>query len=706
LSISAALRQPCSKLDNNSHLWHNPRGFQQFSTSKFTLMLGGESMARENNATITRIATLMLAALSFSASADEPSLIDLPLESLLTMQVSSASKFSQSISEAPSAVQVITADDIRRHGWRTLEEALNSLPGIYTNQDKTYEFLGARGFLIPGDYNTRFLLLLDGQRINDNVYGQAMFGQEFALDMGLIARIEYVPGPGSSLYGANAMFGVINVITQTTDELPKQKVSVAITQDGWREGRALINRKTESGMGLTASISRGVKQGKDLFYDYAGGGQSTGLDKHDYSRLFARMNKDGFTLTAWANQRVVRPSSALFGTNFNDPTIRIEDTSTHVVAKYEKSLSDDLSVDGRLAHSRMTYVADLPYNDVTVPGNYINRDGTDGRWWSGEVRALYSGIAHHKLVVGSEFQSDANNVQLNYDVNLTSPINAPVNATESKKIYGLYAQDDWAFRDGWRLNLGLRVDHTSGHSVDTSPRLGLIWDVRDSTTIKLLGGQAYRRASSYESIYANSTLYLANPAIQPETIRNIEAVIDQKLGRGQSLVVSLFNYQLKNLIQQVPVGALSQYQNQPSITARGAETTYRLTTEAGTNFTTSLALNHTRDAMGQLVLNSPHWIAKANGSKPLGAWLLGAEVNVIGKRELDWAGTGTREVLGTQWLGNLNLIAPKWIPHLETQLRITNVFDRKVADPTSSDATFPFTPRDGRLWQLGASYEF
>lgn len=670
-------------------------------------------MARQNNATITRIATLMLTALSFPASADEPSLIDLPLESLLTMQVSSASKFSQSISEAPSAVQVITAGDIRQHGWRTLEEALNSLPGIYTNQDKTYGFLGARGFLVPGDYNTRFLLLLDGQRINDNVYGQAMFGQEFALDMGLIARIEYVPGPGSSLYGANAMFGVINVITQKSDELPKQKASVAITQNGWREGHALINRKTESGLGFTASVSRGVKQGKDLFYDYAGGGQTTGLDQHQYSRGFARINKDGFTLTAWANQRVVSPSSAPFQTNFNDPAIRIEDTSAHLVAKYEKSLSDDLSVDGRLAHSRMTYVADLPYNDSTVPGNYVNRDDTDGHWWSGEARALYSGFSHHKLVVGSEFQSDAKNVQLNYDVNIPSAVNSPVNATESKKIYSLYVQDDWAFRDDWRLNLGLRADHTSGHSLDTSPRIGLIWDARENTTIKLLGGQAYRRASSYESIYANSTLYMANPAIQPETIRNLEAVIDQKLGRGQTLVVSIFNYQLKNLIQQVsvpnplnPLQDLSQYQNQPSITARGVETTYRLNADDGTHFTTSLAFNHTRDAMGQLVLNSPRWIAKANGSKPLGAWLFGAEINVIGKRELDWKGTGTREVLGTQWLGNINLIAPKWIPHLETQLRITNVLDRKVADPASGDSTFPTTPRDGRLWQLGASYEF
>ena len=100
-------------------------------------------------------------------------LTDLSLEDLMKVVVVSASKFAQTSTQAPSAVQVLTAEDIRLHGWRTLAEALGSLPGLYASNDRAFGFLGARGFMVPGDYNMRFLLLLDGQPLNDNLYGQA-----------------------------------------------------------------------------------------------------------------------------------------------------------------------------------------------------------------------------------------------------------------------------------------------------------------------------------------------------------------------------------------------------------------------------------------------------------------------------------------------------------------------------------------------------
>ncbi len=146
------------------------------------------------------------------ALAETADLTELSFESLSTLQVSTASRFLQSVREAPSAVQVIRREDIRRHGWQTLTEALSSLPGFYPLNDGAYDFPGTRGFLIPGDYNTRFLLLVDGQRINDNIYQQALMGEDFPIDLMLVERIEYVPGPGSSIYGGNAIFGVVNVI--------------------------------------------------------------------------------------------------------------------------------------------------------------------------------------------------------------------------------------------------------------------------------------------------------------------------------------------------------------------------------------------------------------------------------------------------------------------------------------------------------------
>jgi outer membrane receptor protein involved in Fe transport len=143
--------------------------------------------------------------------------MDLSPEELKTVHVYTASMYLQSDREAPSSVTIVTADQIRKFGYRTLAEILNSVRGFYVSYDRNYNYVGVFGFSRPGDYNDRFLLLVDGHRMNDNVYGQALIGTEFPLDIDLIDRVEVVRGPSSSLYGASAFFSVINVITKQVD---------------------------------------------------------------------------------------------------------------------------------------------------------------------------------------------------------------------------------------------------------------------------------------------------------------------------------------------------------------------------------------------------------------------------------------------------------------------------------------------------------
>jgi len=160
-------------------------------------------------------AVLALLVGSAAAMAKEPARgghDDQSLADLLTLEVPSvysASKRTQKITEAPAAITIITADEIRKHGYRTLAEALPSVRGFYVSYDRNYSYLGVRGFARPGDYNSRALLLVDGHRINDNVYDSALVGTEFPLDLDLVERIEVVRGPGSSLYGTSAFFAVI-----------------------------------------------------------------------------------------------------------------------------------------------------------------------------------------------------------------------------------------------------------------------------------------------------------------------------------------------------------------------------------------------------------------------------------------------------------------------------------------------------------------
>ena len=87
-----------------------------------------------------------------------------------------AAKREQRVTEAPSSVTIVTAEDIRTFGWRTLAEALNSVRGFYITNDRNYAYVGVRGFGRPSDYNNRVLLLVNGHRYNDNVYDQALIG--------------------------------------------------------------------------------------------------------------------------------------------------------------------------------------------------------------------------------------------------------------------------------------------------------------------------------------------------------------------------------------------------------------------------------------------------------------------------------------------------------------------------------------------------
>ncbi len=139
----------------------------------------------------------------------------LSLEQLLEVNIVGASKYEQKQSEVAAAVSIITRQEIKAFGWRTLAEALASLPGVHTTYDRQYTYLGTRGFGLPGDLTARVLIAINGNRVNDPVYDGGPAGREFPLDLDLVERIEFIPGPGGAVYGQNAMFGVVNVVTRT-----------------------------------------------------------------------------------------------------------------------------------------------------------------------------------------------------------------------------------------------------------------------------------------------------------------------------------------------------------------------------------------------------------------------------------------------------------------------------------------------------------
>ena len=230
----------------------------------------------------------MMGSLSATA-AGPPDLIGLSLEQLLNVEVSSASKFPQKVSDAPSAVSIVTAADIKAYGYRTLADVLQSIRGLYVTNDHNYSYLGARGFSRPGDYNTRILLLVDGYRVNDPIYGGGLLGTEFIIDVDLIERVEFVPGSGSAVYGSNAFFGVVNVVTRTGEGVGRTEASAEVASRDTSKARLSYGQRYANGLDMLISATTYHRRGQDIYFPEFDNATTNGVAQdldHDRSKQF------------------------------------------------------------------------------------------------------------------------------------------------------------------------------------------------------------------------------------------------------------------------------------------------------------------------------------------------------------------------------------------------------------------------------------
>ena len=262
------------------------------------------------------------------------------LESLMSVSVYSASKYEQNATEAPSSVSVVTAEEIRKYGYRTLADILNSLRSFYVTYDRNYNYIGVRGFAPPGDFNTRLLLLVDGHRINDGIFDSAAVGTEFLLDVDLIDRVEVIRGPSSSLYGSNAFFGVINVITRRGKDLKGTEVSGEAASFGTFKGRATYGNRFGNGTGGPPFRNRLPQRGTDLFFpEFNDPATNNGIaEKRDgdkFRSFFSTLSYRDFTFQAAYISREKTIPTGSYGTVFNDPGNRTVDDRYYADLKYD-----------------------------------------------------------------------------------------------------------------------------------------------------------------------------------------------------------------------------------------------------------------------------------------------------------------------------------------------------------------------------------
>ena len=433
-----------------------------------------------------------------------------PTETGLFLEIPSvygAAKYDQKVNEAPAAVIIITAEQIRKYGYRNFAQILDSAPGLFTNNDRNYGYLGIRGFNRPGDYTSRVLLLIDNHRLNDAVFDQGGSGTEMPIDVDLIDRIEIIKGPGSSLYGTNAFFGVVNVITKRGRDIKGAEVSGEASSFNTYRSRLSYGNKFSNGVEMLVSGSFSDSEGhRELPYPAfasTNNGIAKDADRDNLYYYTGKLSYADFTLTGGHQWRKKNVPTAAFGTVFNDNRQHTLDERTYLDLVYQHEFAYQFNVKARLYYDRYYYKAHLPYDyaGTGTPPFTLNKDVTEADWWGTELTVTKRLFDQHKVTVGTEYRDQFRLNQSNGD------LDPPATYLDDKRrssLIAAYLQDEWAIMNHLVLTAGVRHDHYSTFGGTTNPRAGLI-STWDKTTVKLLYGQAFRAPNPYEHPKAHAS---------------------------------------------------------------------------------------------------------------------------------------------------------------------------------------------------------
>lgn len=628
---------------------------------------------------------------------------ELSLEELMQIRVVGVSKYEQSQQQVAAAVSVITRNDIKTYGWRTLGEALASLPGVHTTYDRQYTYFGTRGFGLPGDFNTRVLISINGNRINDATYDQGPIGREFPLDLDLIERIEFIPGPGSAVYGQNAMLGVVNIVTRKGNDVNGIELSGSYnTLQSTFQDRVTMGKTFDNGLDALVSFTGIQSKGQDLFFDFGNtgiSGTARGQDGEDVKQFYAQLRRGPLSFDfIYGNRRKEVPTAAYL----SDPLVPGQfERDLHLRTQIQYNdyfLNDTLNVLGRVFLGQFRY-----HSPATYEGAKTLATGPSD-WHGAEIRFVSTAVARHKLMLGVEYQNNTR-IQQTTQVFVAPQDNVDIESAVLRT--GVYLQDEWQITETLAATAGLRYDYNGWIGSRLSPRGALIWQATPKATLKALYGRAHRAPNSYERDFADGISQIANPHLNSETIDTVELIADYRITESMNLRTALYRWNMRNLIvfrdnpeqEKLPFFQQSDI----DVIARGVEFSADKTWSWGGRLRASFALQDDKFAQSRLV-NSPQYISKLNFTTPLpfAGLRLGYELQYNSKRK-----TLDDTHVGGYVLSNLNLMTDvRAIKGLQASLALYNLFDEHYLHPASDNNWQNSIVQDGRSVRFRLDYRF
>lgn len=516
-----------------------------------TLLLSVSAHAQEGDAPAT---TQDDSAVEFTYSAEDLSLLE-----LLSLEVVSASASAESVAQAPAVIDVITAEEIRRYGYRSLAEALESLPGLDLVHDHYQPSLGVRG-VTSGQrgWSGSVKVMIDGQPIAFRPSGENFLGVE-AIPLGVVERIEVIRGPGSVLYGANAFLGVVNIITKEGYRLEGGEIEGGYEGGEGQEipwGGAVVGGDWEH-FSLVASAAGESRRlfdyplvalpGRDLPSDdssqararlsgSAFGRFSFHPDKHNVISLdghFQTLNRDAEFID-WG------PMAHENHIHLRNGYARLSYEGEWAQKIYWR-LTGALAFGGTGENDRLNVAEGLR--------TYVERDlGYRGR--DTDVSVRYELPGSSQMSVGVDSSIDTQELLAHYVVTQTGArvLNPPGNALTGEREFlriGAYANSTLypfelgGFRPLSSLGLtgGVRLDSQNLYGEDFNSRAGVVYDFEDQHYVKLLYGSSYRAPASTQlySNYIEPGGIIGNPDLRPERARTYEVALGTSPFRGMTM---------------------------------------------------------------------------------------------------------------------------------------------------------------------------
>lgn len=473
------------------------------------------------------------------------------------------------VKDAPASVTVVTSEELRQRPVQDLASAVEGAPGIQL----TGLGLGRRGISIRGMRPDHSLILVDGMRINNSASAVQHSDYELGwVPAEAIERVEMVRGPMSSLYGSEALGGVVNIITRDAT-------------DAWRGSLSVLGTLTEHGRGgnghdlsfyAGGPLVPGVL-GLNLWGTFKGRGELPDPANPALSLLSDEKAFTGNAKLTWtpdAQQRI----DLSYGAGFEE---RWRNTTGTPPPNY-RSQDDIWRQRVSLSHRGEW---DWGSSTVRLYSAFLDRENArdDGRAPSGphrfvdtvgDAQVSFSPIENHKMTLGGEVRHEW----------LKDPTVNKTTGRADQTHYAAFIQDEIALGERWELVVGGRVDHHQEFGLHASPRAYLLHHFNDGLTFKAGVGTGFKAPTlkqlspGYEAIAGGGRFTIfGNPDLKPETNLSFEAGLEYSHGIWSARAM-VFQNDLDNLIQEIcyedchlPIGAKWTYMNVNKARIRGIE---------------------------------------------------------------------------------------------------------------------------------------